>query len=475
MTERKDDRLWGGRFEREPNAHFDAFQRSFAFDRRLLPYEIAVDRAWAKALEPIGIFTAIEVKQTLAALDKISGRAQTDPAWVDTFGATAEDVHHFVEKALVEELGPLGWKLHTGRSRNELVATDFRLFVIDAAAEIHRGLSSLLNALLQQAKTNISVPMAGMTHMQHAQPILLSHFLLAHAEALLRDITRLQHAAASADACPMGSGALAGNSFGIDRNAIARELGFSKITANSLDAVSDRDFALDYLFALTGIATHLSRFAEDFVIFASQEFAYVVLPDEYSTGSSLMPQKKNPDSWELIRGKSGRITGALVSLLVTLKGLPTSYQRDLQEDKEALFAAHDQVADMLLVASGAVSTTKFNAEKLRSKAANPALLATEAADYLVRKGIPFRQAHDLVGKLLKEAERQGKVWTELPLAELKHISPAFESDFAKVLSVDAALAAKNVPGGTAPESVRKAISDLEERLNKKTTKLGATP
>jgi argininosuccinate lyase len=475
MTERKDDRLWGGRFEREPNAHFDAFQRSFAFDRRLLPYEIAVDRAWAKSLEPIGIFSATEVKQTLAALDKISARAQNDPAWVDSFGAYAEDVHHFVEKALVEELGPLGWKLHTGRSRNELVATDFRLFVIDAAAEIHRGLSSLLNALLQQAKTNMSVPMAGMTHMQHAQPILLSHFLLAHAESFLRDVTRLQHARASADGCPMGSGALAGNSFGIDRNFIARELGFSKITANSLDAVSDRDFALDYLFALTGIATHLSRLAEDFVIFASQEFAYIILPDEYSTGSSLMPQKKNPDAWELIRGKTGRITGALVGLLTTLKGLPTSYQRDLQEDKEALFAAHDQVADMLLVASGAVFATSFNAEKLRSKAANPALLATEAADYLVRKGIPFRQAHDLVGKLLKAAERQGKVWTELPLAELKNISPAFESDFSNVLSVDAALAAKNVPGGTAPESVRKAISDLEEGLNKKTTKLGATP
>ncbi|MGB9460929.1 MAG: argininosuccinate lyase, partial [Candidatus Acidiferrum sp.] len=342
MTERKDDRLWGGRFEREPNAHFDAFQRSFAFDRRLLPYEIAVDRAWAKALEPIGIFSTDEVRQTLAALDKISERAQADPAWVDTFGASAEDVHHFVEKALVEELGPLGWKLHTGRSRNELVATDFRLFVIDAAAEIHRALSALLNTLLMQAKANITAPMAGMTHLQHAQPILLSHFLLAHAEAFLRDVTRLQHSAASADACPMGSGALAGNSFGIDRNAIARELGFSKVTANSLDAVSDRDFALDYLFALTGIATHLSRLAEDFVIFASQEFAYVVLPDEYSTGSSLMPQKKNPDSWELIRGKTGRITGALLGLLTTLKGLPTSYQRDLQEDKEALFAAHDQ-------------------------------------------------------------------------------------------------------------------------------------
>src|SRR5205809_6517174 len=266
MTERKDDRLWGGRFEREPNTQFDAFQRSFAFDRRLLPYEIAVDRAWAKALQPVGVFTGAEVKQTLSALDKISDRAKTDSAWLESFGATAEDVHHFVEKALVEELGPLGWKLHTGRSRNELVSTDFRLFVIDAVSSMQYPLGGLLSALLLQAKTNLGVPMAGMTHMQHAQPILLLHFLLAHAEAFIRDIARLERAALSADACPMGSGALAGNSFAIDRNAIARELGFSRITVNSLDAVSDRDFALDYIFALTGIATHLSRLAEDFVI-----------------------------------------------------------------------------------------------------------------------------------------------------------------------------------------------------------------
>jgi argininosuccinate lyase len=475
MTERKDDRLWGGRFEREPNAHFDAFQRSFAFDRRLLPYEIAVDRAWAKALEPISIFTAAEVKQTLVALDKISARAQNDPAWVDTFGANAEDVHHFVEKALVEELGPLGWKLHTGRSRNELVATDFRLFVIDAASETQQGLSALLNTLLLQAKAKISVPMAGMTHMQHAQPILLSHFLLAHAEALLRDVTRLQHAAASADACPMGSGALAGNSFGIDRNAIAHDLGFSKITANSLDAVSDRDFALDYLFALTGIATHLSRLAEDFVIFASQEFAYVVLPDEYSTGSSLMPQKKNPDSWELIRGKTGRITGALLSLLTTLKGLPTSYQRDLQEDKEALFAAHDQINDMLLVAVGALAGTQFREDRLRAAASNPILFATDAADYLVHKGVPFRQAHDLIGKVLREAEKQGKPWTQLSLADVQKISPHFEADFLSGPSVDNAIATKIVPGGTAPEPVRAAIAILQNRLQQLKTPIGAAP
>src|SRR6266852_2108985 len=473
MTERKDDRLWGGRFDRAPNEQFDAFQRSFSFDRRLLPYELAVDRAWARALQGVGILEATEAKQILAALDKIAERSKADKAWLDASGA--EDVHHFVEKALVEELGPLGWKLHTGRSRNELVATDFRLFVIDAAAEMQRGLEALLNAFLLQAKANLSVPMAGMTHMQHAQPILLSHFLLAHAEAFTRDMARLQHAAAGADACPIGSGALAGNSFAIDRNAIARELGFSRITGNSVDAVSDRDFALDYLFALTGIATHLSRLAEDFVLFSSQEFSYVILPDEYSTGSSLMPQKKNPDAWELIRGTTGRITGALLGLLTTLKGLPTSYQRDLQEDKEALFSAHDQIADMLAVAAGAVTSTKFNAGRLAAAAANPALLATEAADYLVHKGIPFRQAHDIVGKVLREAEKQNVAWTALPLKTLKKISPAFDADFAGSLSLDAALASKKVRGGTAPESVRAAIDDLEGRLNKKATKTGAKP
>lgn len=475
MAERKDDRLWGGRFEREPNAQFDAFQRSFAFDKRLLPYEIVVDRAWAKALEPVGIFTATEVKQTLAALDKIADRAKTDPSWVDSFGANAEDVHHFVEKALVDELGPLGWKLHTGRSRNELIATDFRLFVIDAASQVQRGLEALLNSFLLQAKANLSVPMAGMTHMQHAQPILLSHFLLAHAEAFTRDITRIHNAAASADACPMGSGALAGNSFAIDRHAIARELGFSRITTNSLDAVSDRDFALDYLFALVGIATHLSRLAEDFVIFASQEFSYVILPDEYSTGSSLMPQKKNPDAWELLRGKSGRITGALVGLLTTLKGLPASYQRDLQEDKEALFAAHDQIEDMVWIAMGALTATKFNADRLRAAASNPVLFATDAADYLVRKGVPFRQAHDLVGSVLREAERQGKPWTKLSLEDVQKISPVLQKDFLEGPSVEDVIANKIVPGGTAPESVRAAIADLEARLNKKAIKTGAKP
>ena len=306
--------------------------------------------------------------------------------------------------------------------------------------------------------------MAGMTHMQHAQPILLSHFLMAHAQAFTRDMTRLQNAASSADACPMGSGALAGCAFAIDRSAIARDLGFSRITANSLDAVSDRDFALDYLFALSGIATHLSRLAEDFVLFASQEFSYVILPDEYSTGSSLMPQKKNPDSWELLRGKTGRITSALFSLLTTLKGLPTSYQRDLQEDKEALFAAHDQMSDMIAVAAGALSTTKFREDRLSAAANNPALFATDAADYLVRRGVPFRQAHDLVGKVLRKAETQGRPWTQLSLQDVQKIAPEIDQGFLGSPSVENAINSKSVPGGTAETSVRAAIAQLEQKL-----------
>jgi argininosuccinate lyase len=462
MTLRKDDRLWGGRFDRAPDARFDAFQNSFAFDCRLLPYEIAVDRAWAKALLRCGILTQSEVEQTLRALDKIAVRRESDPLGVAS--SSAEDVHHFVEKALVAELGPIGWKLHTGRSRNELVATDFRLFVIEAATLVRSALLSLIRAFATQASANLKIPMAGMTHMQHAQPILLSHFLMAHAQAFSRDLVRLESARASADACPMGSGALAGCAFPIDRSALARDLGFSRVTPNSLDAVSDRDFALDYLFALSGIATHLSRLAEDFVLFASQEFSYAILPEEYSTGSSLMPQKKNPDAWELLRGKTGRITSALFGLFTTLKGLPSSYQRDLQEDKETLFAAHDEVLDMLAVSAGALALTEFRESRLRAAASNPALLATDAADYLVRRGVPFRQAHDLVGQILREAEKQEKPWMQLSSADLQKISPEFAEDFLPSLSVETAIASKSVPGGTAEESVRAAIFALEQDL-----------
>jgi len=462
LTERPGDKLWGGMFEKQPDPVFYEFQRSFPFDRRLLAYELAVDRAWAGGLRGAGILNADELRKTIAGLDGIAERVSKEPAWFEA--SPAEDIHHFIETALAEALGPLGWKLHTGRSRNELIATDFRMFIKDAAAKQQQGVTALIQALTAQAGQDLATPMAGMTHLQHAQPILLAHFLLAHAEAFSRDLTRLAAAAESADACPMGSGALAGCSFAIDRQAIARELGFSRITANSLDAVSDRDFALDYLFALAGIATHLSRLAEDFILFASQEFAWTQLPDEFSTGSSLMPQKKNPDAWELLRGKTGRITGTLSALLSTLKGLPSSYQRDLQEDKELLFAAHDQVSAMVRIAAGAIQATRFHAEKLRASASDPSLLATEAADYLVRRGVPFRQAHDLVGQALREAARLGRTLKDVPLEALKQISPEFDADFHACLSVESALARKAVPGGTAPEMVRAALGEFPKRL-----------
>jgi argininosuccinate lyase len=460
--EQPSGKLWGGRFDRAPDEHFYQFQRSFVFDRRLLPYELAVDRVWAGALESAGILSIEEMRDTLGALDKIAGRAASDPAWLDA--SPAEDVHHFVETALVEFLGPLGYKLHTGRSRNELVATDLRMFVREAAHETRAAVARLIGALVGQAESRPRVAMPGMTHMQHAQPILFSHFLLAHAEAFFRDTVRLDAAVATADACPMGSGALAGCVLDIDRGAIARQLGFARPTRNSLDAASDRDFALDYLYALTVIATHLSRLSEDFVLFASQEFGFIVLPDEFSTGSSLMPQKKNPDAWELLRGKTGRVTASLHTLLTTLKGLPSSYQRDLQEDKEPVFAAHDQVVAMLTVAAGAVAQTRPNEARMREAASDPALLATEAAHYLVRKGVPFRQAHEIVGRLVGESERTGKPFSALPLETLRKYSPLFAADLFAALDLDRALAGPDVEGGTAPGRVREAIAAANERL-----------
>jgi argininosuccinate lyase len=462
-------KLWGGRFNQPPDELFYQFQRSFAFDRRLLRYELAVDRAWSRAIEKAGILTSAESQQTLAAIDAIDKRAESDASWLDA--SPAEDVHHFVELALVEKLGPLGYKLHTARSRNELVATDFRMFVKDGVQAVSSAVIAHIGALVGFAERTLGVPLAGMTHLQHAQPILFSHFILAHAEAFFRDLDRLSAARKMADSCPLGSGALGGCAFPIDRGALAKELGFSRISANSLDAVGDRDFAVDYLHALAGLAMHISRLAEDFVLFASQEFGYVLLPDEYSTGSSLMPQKKNPDAWELLRGKTGRMTAALISLLVTLKGLPSSYQRDLQEDKEPLFAAHDQALAALHIAAGAVGATRINEARLRTAAQDSALLATEAAHYLVRRGLPFRQAHEVIGRIVREAERTGESWTSMPLARLKSFSPLFESDVERALTLESALASCDVLGGTAPARVRDAIARCRAHLEQWTASI----
>ena len=462
MTQSEGSKMWGGRFDHPPDASFYEFERSWQFDRRLLPQELALDRAWARAIAAAGILTSEECGRLVKALDEIEARAQTDPAWLDA--SKAEDVHHFAETALIEKLGSLGAKLHTGRSRNEMVATEFRMYVRQAAGEIRTAVASLLRAVSDQAGRNLSVPMPGTTHLQHAQPLLLSHWLLAHGEAFARDAERLAIAGARADACPLGSGALAGCAFPLDRMALARDLGFSRITANSLDAVSDRDFALEFLFALAAHALHLSRLSEDMILFASPEFGFLDLPDEYSTGSSLMPQKKNPDAWELIRGKTGRMYGALTTLLTTCKGLPSSYQRDLQEDKEPVFAAHDQALGMTRIAAATLAATRFREARLCEAAQDPALVATELADYLVGKGVPFREAHEIVGKVLRATEQDGKSIRELPVARLKEFSTAFGHDFAAALTLEASLARRAVPGGTAPKAVRAALDDFDTRL-----------
>jgi argininosuccinate lyase len=347
-----------------------------------------------------------------------------------------------------------------------MVATEFRMYVKEAARELRAALGSLTRAIAVQAKQNLGIPMPGATHMQHAQPLLLSHWLLAHGEAFQRDAERVAAAAASADVCPLGSGALAGCAFPLDRKALARDLGFSRISANSLDAVSDRDFALEMLFAFAALAMHLSRLAEDMVLFASPEFGFLELPDEYSTGSSLMPQKKNPDAWELIRGKTGRIYGSLFALLTICKGLPTSYQRDLQEDKEPLFAAQDQALAMVKIAAAALAATKFREERLREASQDPALVATEVADYLAAQGVPFREAHEIVGKVLRAAEQEGKSIREMPLEKLAKFSAAFGRDLSTVLTLESALARRGVAGGTAPGAVRAALEDFNSRVAK---------
>ncbi len=464
MTAPGQQKMWGGRFERGPDSLFYEFERSWSFDRRLLPQELALDRAWARAIAAVGILSPQECEAILGALDQIESRGQSDSEWLNS--SPAEDVHHFAESALIEKLGPLGAKLHTGRSRNEMVATEFRMFVKKAAGEMVSALARFLSAITEQAEKNFGVPMPGTTHLQHAQPILLSHWLLAHGQGFDRDAERFLSAAASADCCPLGSGALAGCAFPLDRKAMARDLGFSRITANSLDAVSDRDFALEYLFALSLLAMHLSRLAEDFVLFATPEFAFIELPDEFSTGSSLMPQKKNPDAWELIRGKTGRIYGSLVAVLTTCKGLPLSYQRDLQEDKEALFTAHDQALVMTQIAAATLAATRFRADKLRESSADPSLVATEIADYLVNRGVPFRDAHEIVGRVLRAAEQEGKTIREMPLDRLKTFSGVFDDSLARMLTLDSALARRNVPGGTAPDSVRAALDEFTARTER---------
>ncbi len=456
--------MWGSGFRAPTDPAFFEFQRSFRFDRRLLLYEIRAGRAWAEALARAELFTQAERDQILRALEALEVESATGKLSLDD--SPAEDVHDFVERQLVQRIGETGYKLHTGRSRNELIANDLRLFVRDAVQQVGHGMIETCEALLVLANKYPEAALPGFTHLRPAQPLLLALHLLAYVEMFFRDLKKLQQAAEEADVLVLGSGALAGCAFPIDRAFLAERLGFGSISQNSLDAVSDRDFLLSYLFALTNIAIHLSRLAEDWILFSTEEFGFIRLPDSFTTGSSLMPQKKNPDLWELARGKTGRVLGSLVGLFALFKGLPLGYQKDLQEDKEGCFAAHDAVRDLLSVLAPALRATEFDTTRMASLAGRESLLATDMADYLVRRGVPFRLAYRIIADLVDEAQRTGRGVLSTPLEELKRFSPAFEADFYDAISLANSLTARNVPGGTAPEQVGAALRRVAQELNR---------
>ncbi len=441
----------------------DLLQRlnaSLPFDIRLYREDIRGSQAWAGALARAGVLSQPEAQALVEGLEQVlqefeSGDFQPAPG--------DEDIHTAVERRLTELIGPVAGKLHTGRSRNDQVATDFRLWVMRACDDLQGDLQGLARALLERAAEHLEAPMPGYTHLQRAQPIIWGHWLLSHFWPLLRDRDRLRQAGAAAGVLPLGSGALAGTPYPIDRQALARELGFDSISTNSIDAVSDRDFALQFLFACALLGVHLSRLAEQLILFSSAEFGFVELDDAFSTGSSLMPQKKNPDPLELARGKVGRLVGHLSGLFTTLKGLPSAYDKDLQEDKEPLFDAYDTLRALLPVLAGLMRTLRVHPARMAA-ALDPAMLATDLADYLVGKGIPFRQAHELVGRAVRLAEARQVGLHELPLQALREISAAFDEDVAQVFDVQAALARRAAEGGTAPEAVRRQLQAARRAL-----------
>jgi len=460
MTDTKN--LWGGRFKGKADPGFADFNNSFRFDRRLFEADVIASRAYSHALVGAGIFTAPEAEIVGAALKKILEGGRTDPNF---FNSSAEDVHSFVESKLVELTGDLGRKLHTGRSRNDQVATDFRLWLRSAIDNLTAQIRETQSALLDFAEANRDVVIPGFTHLQRAQPVLLAHWCLAYFEMLSRDRERLADARKRVNVLPLGSAALAGNSFSIDRNAIAAELEFESISKNSLDAVSDRDFCVEFLSACSLIMVHLSRLAEDIIIYSTTEFGLVELGDAIATGSSLMPQKKNPDSMELVRGKAGRVFGDLIGLLTTLKGLPLAYNKDMQEDKEAVFDAFDTTNTSLQVTLTVLSNIAINHERASAAASVGYMNATELADYLVRKGMPFRDAHETVGRVVMGAIEEGKEIQDLPLTILQSFSDLIEADVYTVLSVESTLLAKNVVGGTSPKQVSQAIDSARRSLS----------
>ena len=454
--------LWSGRFRAGLNSLASELNNSLPVDKRLYAEDIRGSQSWAQALAAAGVVSALEAETLVKGLDAV--KAEMDSSTFQ-FLDSDEDIHTAVERRLTELAGPVGGKLHTGRSRNDQVATDFRLWLFLAAQRLDDAAKGVQTALLHRAEFDIDVILPGYTHFQQAQPILLSHWWLSHFWPLQRDRERLKELCLRAAVLPLGSGALAGTTFAIDRFALAADLGFSAPSPNSLDAVSDRDFAAEFLFwaALTGV--HLSRMAEALILYSTTEFGFISMADEFSTGSSLMPQKKNPDMLELARGKAGTLNGLLTGLLSTLKGLPSAYDKDLQEDKSAVFEAADTLEVLLPVMEGVVTTLTVHPVRCRS-AIHSAVLATDLADYLVSKGVPFRSAHEAVGKAVRVAEEREETLHTLPLSEYRAINPDFEEDLYRTISLEVSVKRRDVYGGTAPEAVRKQIEIAKEVIDR---------
>ncbi len=454
-------KLWSGRFRDRTDRLVEAFTSSLAFDRRLYAHDVQGSIAHCKTLKRAGVLTSRETAEMIRGLEAV--KAELDEGRFP-FVPEDEDIHMAIERRLTELIGPLGGKLHTGRSRNDQVALDIRLYLRDALKAMTGRIEELERALLSQARAHLDVIMPGYTHLQRAQPVLLAHHLLAYVEMLERDKGRINDALARLNVMPLGSGALAGTNYPIDRRYTARLLGFTDVTENSLDAVSDRDFAIEVMAALSLIMMHLSRLSEELILWTSQEFQFVDLPDAFCTGSSMMPQKKNPDVPELVRGKTGRVYGHLLALLTTLKGLPLSYNRDLQEDKEALFDALDTVSASLEVSAELIKGLKVNRDTLKRAAASGAMLATELADYLVFKGVPFREAHAVTGRIVRFCLDHQRDLETLTLDELRSFSERFDKDVLDVLTVEGAVERKAQIGGTARKRVEARIKVLEKAL-----------
>ena len=450
-------RLWGGRFESGPADALARLSVSVQFDWRLAPYDLLASAAHARVLHKAGLLTDAELDRMVSALDQL-GRACREGRFRPA--ASDEDVHTALERGLLEQVGSLGGKLRAGRSRNDQIATDLRLYLRDHARLIAARLIELENALIGQAERHLTTPAPGMTHLQHAQPVLLAHQLLAHVQAFSRDAGRLRDWDKRAAVSPLGAGALAGSSLAIDPEAVAAELGFESAAENSMDAVSDRDFAAEFCFAAALLGVHLSRLGEEVVLWSTHEFGWVEIDDAYATGSSIMPQKKNPDVAELARGKAGRLIGDLTGLLTTLKGLPLSYNRDLQEDKEPVFDAVDTLLLVLPAMAGLIGSLRFHVERLVSTASAGYALATDLAELLVRRGTPFREAHEIVGHLVVWCQVHECELAEVSDADLERISPLLTPDVREVLSTDGALAARASRGGTAPVRVAQQLARL---------------